>query len=30
MPTAIKVNTDAMSRMSQLVQDGFVQIAEWD
>ena len=26
----IKVNTDAMSRMSQLVQDGFVQIAEWD
>ena len=26
----IKVNTDAMSRMSQLVQEGFVQIAEWD
>jgi len=26
----IKVNTDAMSRMSQLVQDGFVQITEWD
>lgn len=26
----IKVNTDAMSRVSQLVQDGFVQITEWD
>ena len=26
----IKVNTDAMARMSQLVQEGFVQIAEWD
>jgi hypothetical protein len=26
----IKVNTDAMSRMSQLVQDGYVQITEWD
>ena len=26
----IKVNTDAMSRMSQLVQEGFVQITEWD
>jgi intracellular sulfur oxidation DsrE/DsrF family protein len=26
----IKVNTDAMSRMSQVVQDGFVQITEWD
>ena len=26
----IKVNTDAMSRMSQLVRDGFVQITEWD
>ena len=26
----IKVNRDAMSRMSQLVQDGFVQITEWD
>jgi intracellular sulfur oxidation DsrE/DsrF family protein len=26
----IKVNTDAMSRMSQLDQDGFVQITEWD
>jgi intracellular sulfur oxidation DsrE/DsrF family protein len=26
----INVNTDAMSRMSQLVQDGFVQITEWD
>jgi intracellular sulfur oxidation DsrE/DsrF family protein len=26
----IKVNTNAMARMSQLVQDGFVQITEWD
>jgi len=26
----IKINTDAMARMSQLVQEGFVQIAEWD
>jgi intracellular sulfur oxidation DsrE/DsrF family protein len=26
----IKVNTDAMARMSQLVQQGFVQITEWD
>ena len=26
----IKVNTDAMARMSQLVQDEFVQITEWD
>jgi intracellular sulfur oxidation DsrE/DsrF family protein len=26
----IKVNTDAMARMAQLAQDGFVQIAEWD
>ena len=26
----IKVNTDAMSRMSQLAQEGFVQITEWD
>ncbi len=26
----VKVNTDAMARMSQLVQDGFVQITEWD
>ena len=26
----IKVNTDAMARMSQLVQEGFVQITEWD
>jgi intracellular sulfur oxidation DsrE/DsrF family protein len=26
----IKVNTDAMARMSQLVKEGFVQIAEWD
>jgi intracellular sulfur oxidation DsrE/DsrF family protein len=25
----IKVNTDAMARMSQLVQEGFVQITEW-
>ena len=26
----IKVNTNAMARMSQLVQEGFVQITEWD
>jgi len=26
----IKVNTDAMSRMSQLEQEGFVEITEWD
>jgi intracellular sulfur oxidation DsrE/DsrF family protein len=26
----IQVNTDAMARMSQLVQEGFVQITEWD
>jgi intracellular sulfur oxidation DsrE/DsrF family protein len=26
----VKVNTDAMARMSQLVQEGFVQITEWD
>ena len=26
----IKVNRDAMARMSQLVQEGFVQITEWD
>jgi intracellular sulfur oxidation DsrE/DsrF family protein len=26
----IKVNTDAMARISQLVQEGFVQITEWD
>src|SRR5215510_6541364 len=26
----IKVNTNAMARLSQLVQDGFVQITEWD
>ena len=26
----IKVNTDAMARMSQLTQEGFVQITEWD
>jgi intracellular sulfur oxidation DsrE/DsrF family protein len=26
----IRVNTNAMARMSQLVQDGFVQITEWD
>lgn len=26
----IKVNTDAMSRISQLTQDGYVQITEWD
>ena len=28
--SGIKVNTNAMARMSQLAQDGFVQIAEWD
>jgi intracellular sulfur oxidation DsrE/DsrF family protein len=26
----VKVNTDAMARMSQLAQDGFVEITEWD
>ena len=26
----IKVNTDAMSRVAQLVFEGFVQITEWD
>ena len=26
----IKVNTDAVARMSQLAQEGFVEIAEWD
>jgi intracellular sulfur oxidation DsrE/DsrF family protein len=26
----VKVNTNAMARMTQLVQDGFVQITEWD
>src|SRR5262245_22835786 len=26
----VQVNTDAMARMSQLVQQGFVQITEWD
>ena len=26
----VKVNTNAMARMSQLVQEGFVQITEWD
>jgi intracellular sulfur oxidation DsrE/DsrF family protein len=26
----IKVNRDAMARMSQLVQEGFIQITEWD
>ncbi|MBY0504475.1 MAG: DsrE family protein [Bryobacteraceae bacterium] len=29
MLPGIKVNTDAMSRISQLVQEGFVQITEW-
>ena len=28
--TSIKVNTNAMARITQLVQDGFVQITEWD
>jgi intracellular sulfur oxidation DsrE/DsrF family protein len=26
----IKVNTDAMARMSQLAQEGFIAITEWD
>ena len=26
----IKINTNAMARMSELVQEGFVQITEWD
>jgi intracellular sulfur oxidation DsrE/DsrF family protein len=26
----VKVNTDAMSRMVQLAQEGFVEIMEWD
>jgi intracellular sulfur oxidation DsrE/DsrF family protein len=26
----IKVNTDAMARMSQLAQEGFIEITEWD
>ena len=26
----VKINTDAMARMSQLVQQGYVQITEWD
>jgi intracellular sulfur oxidation DsrE/DsrF family protein len=26
----VRVNTDAMARMSQLAQEGFVQITEWD
>ena len=26
----VKVNTNAMARMTQLVQEGFVQITEWD
>ena len=26
----VKVNTNAMARMSELAQKGFVQIAEWD
>lgn len=26
----IKVNTDAMARMSQLVEEGFIQMTEWD
>jgi intracellular sulfur oxidation DsrE/DsrF family protein len=27
---SIKVNTNAVARITQLVQDGFVQITEWD
>ncbi|HEU5255572.1 MAG TPA: DsrE family protein [Vicinamibacterales bacterium] len=26
----IKVNTDAMARMSQLAKEGFLEITEWD
>ena len=26
----VKVNTDAMARMAQLAQEGFVEITEWD
>jgi intracellular sulfur oxidation DsrE/DsrF family protein len=26
----VKVNTNAMARITQLVQEGFVQITEWD
>lgn len=26
----VQVNTDAMARMSQLTQEGFIQITEWD
>jgi intracellular sulfur oxidation DsrE/DsrF family protein len=26
----VRVNTNAMARMSQLVQEGFIQITEWD
>jgi intracellular sulfur oxidation DsrE/DsrF family protein len=26
----IKVNTDAMARMAQLAQEGFIEITEWD
>jgi intracellular sulfur oxidation DsrE/DsrF family protein len=25
----IKVNTDAMARISQLVEEGFIQMSEW-
>src|SRR5215472_13612506 len=27
---SVKINTNAMARITQLVQDGFVQITEWD
>ena len=26
----VQVNTDAMARMSQLAQAGFIEITEWD
>jgi intracellular sulfur oxidation DsrE/DsrF family protein len=26
----IKVNTDAMARMTQLAQEGLVEVTEWD
>jgi intracellular sulfur oxidation DsrE/DsrF family protein len=28
--SGIKINTDAVARMSQLAQEGFVEITEWD
>jgi intracellular sulfur oxidation DsrE/DsrF family protein len=28
--TGVKINRNAMARLSQLAQEGFVQITEWD